>query len=68
MLFNFVILKHESKAYSSELVDKAKYVFNKIRTSGINMIQVKNKKTKTRQNETNKQTKKKKKKKKKYYK
>jgi len=39
MLFNFVILKHESKAYSSELVDKAKYVFNKIRTSGINMIQ-----------------------------
>jgi len=39
MIFNFIIVKHESKAYSLELVNKAKYVFNKIRTSGINMIQ-----------------------------
>jgi len=43
MIFNFIIVKHESKAYSLELVNKAKYVFNKIRTSGINMIQVTNK-------------------------
>jgi len=40
MLLNIIIVKHETEAYCSELSDKAKYVFNKIRTSGINMIQV----------------------------
>jgi len=39
MLLNIIIVKHETEAYCSELSDKAKYVFNKIRTSGINMIQ-----------------------------
>jgi len=40
MLLNIIIVKHETEAYCSELSHKAKYVFNKIRTSGINMIQV----------------------------
>jgi len=40
MLLNIITVKHETAAYSSELTNKAKYVFTKIRTSGINMIQV----------------------------
>ncbi|OUM63999.1 hypothetical protein PIROE2DRAFT_9387 [Piromyces sp. E2] len=40
MFLNIIIVKHETEAYSSELTNKARYVFNKIRTSGINMIQV----------------------------
>ncbi|ORX41336.1 hypothetical protein BCR36DRAFT_364581 [Piromyces finnis] len=39
MFLNIIIIKHETEAYCSELVNKAKYVFTKIRTSGINMIQ-----------------------------
>jgi len=39
MLLNIITVKHETAAYSSELTNKAKYVFTKIRTSGINMIQ-----------------------------
>ncbi|ORX80967.1 hypothetical protein BCR32DRAFT_16597 [Anaeromyces robustus] len=39
MIINIIVVKHETEAYTSELVDKAKHVFNKIRTSGINMIQ-----------------------------